>query len=445
MTTHDEKFLQARTQLSEGKFQEAFLTFRPILRYPGMVQQGLGLADALTLLADICAGLTDSSFEDIVREAANDPDDANTLYHLGYELIEQGLSDIAATVLAHAHQLYPEEEAILTELCTALEGHMRYAEVCQILQAAPDVVQNSFLCTYLLAFNSFMSGDLATARQLQPTLQQMQAQDERYPIMAARINDMLARTAILTGHTALDTQDLRGWHLAITAGLLLHLSPHGFDEGMNGRYAYVSDSKELCFEGIRKVQAIFDSLKIQVPRIFALPDRDSRILAIATATAFNVPLQDWPQNGSEEPGLIVCYDLNSLDDEILLTLVEHQPGQFLWSHAACWTAEQPFTADFTTLLYQVNHSPWGEQMTVDPDTNNLQTRPADERDPAIIATEILTASLENDNLKDVPILLKLVQELATAKDSGQPIGLFDTAGQRQRQWAGSPVPSNYFH
>jgi hypothetical protein len=44
--------------------------------------------------------------------------------------------------------------------------------------------------------------------------------------------------------TSLDRQDLRGWHYVLTGGVLGSLSPYGFDVGMTGRWAYVSDSVE---------------------------------------------------------------------------------------------------------------------------------------------------------------------------------------------------------
>jgi len=46
--------------------------------------------------------------------------------------------------------------------------------------------------------------------------------------------------------TSLDRQDLRGWHYVLTGGILASLSPYGFDDGMTGRWAYLSDSVSRC-------------------------------------------------------------------------------------------------------------------------------------------------------------------------------------------------------
>jgi hypothetical protein len=231
--------------------------------------------------------------------------------------------------------------------------------------------------------------------------------------------------------------------MVITSGLLLHVSPHGFDEGMNGRYAFVQDTPELCLEGIERVRAVLDALEIAPPRIFALPERSSSILARATARILNCPLETWPVDGSDKPGLIVVYDIALLDEDILPTLARHRPGQILWNHASCWTEEQPISGDLTTFLYQVNYEPWGERMVVDPEQQQMVTEPPDERDEAVIAAEIVAATLEPGTLDDLPALIELARAAAATTGEAAP-GLLCSGGRRKKQWSGSPVPSSRF-
>src|SRR5258708_13714115 len=113
---------------------------------------------------------------------------------------------------------------------------------------------------------------------------------------------MLKRAGCLFGIKLTDRRDLRGWHFVLTGGLLLHLSPHGFDEGMNGRYAFVQDSGALCLEGIQRLRAVLDTLKCTVPRVFELPERSSAILAHAVAQLLHCPLVPWPEIGSTQEG-----------------------------------------------------------------------------------------------------------------------------------------------
>jgi len=70
---------------------------------------------------------------------------------------------------------------------------------------------------------------------------------------------MLARAGIARAVTSLDRQDLRGWHYVLTGGVLGRLSPYGFDAGMTGRWAYVSDSVEDCAAALRRLRLILDA------------------------------------------------------------------------------------------------------------------------------------------------------------------------------------------
>lgn len=442
MSAYQPHLQQALSLLRSGDAQKAFQTFRPVLRYPGMVEQPKEFSETLQAFAEISLPIAGAEFASRLRTAARTPTDVKQLYRVGYELIEYGLSDLAATILAYAHRLEPDNATVLNELCSALEREMRYAEARRFLQLAPRLAQHDFLTCYLLAFNSLMCGDLETPRRLLPELRQLQSQNVSFAQLTERIAALVARADVLGGHTPLDTQDLRGWHLVLTGGLLLHLSPHGFNDSMHGRYAWVQDSYRLCLLGMLRVQAVLNVLQIRLPRIWLLPDRNSQILAHATARLLGLPLKPWPAGGSQASGLVVAYDLSQLDGETLVSVRYHRPGQFLWSHATCWTEEQPVSADLTTFLYQVNTEPWGEQLTVDPEHHQTTRRPADERDPTLIAADLTTTQPEESLPEDEPGLLALTRAAALAGEN--ILALLCDDGQRQKQWAGSPVPSNFF-
>jgi tetratricopeptide (TPR) repeat protein len=433
---------QTLSLLRSGNAKKALQTFRPVLRYPGQVEHPTEFAEALQVLAEISVQIGETAFATQLRNAAHTPTDVKQLYQVGYEMIEHGLSDMAATVLAYAHRLQPDNPAVLNELSAALEKQMLYAEARRFLQQAPDLVQHNFLTCYLLAFNSLMCGDLETSQQLLPDLQRLHSQHASFPQMTGRIATLLARADALKGHTPLDTCDLRGWHLVLTGGLLLHLSPYGFDEPMHGRYAWVQDSYGLCLLGILRVQAVLDTLQLRPPCLWMLPDRNSQILAHAAARVLDPPLKPWPTDGSQAPGLIVAYDLSQLDRQTLVSVRNHHPGQILWSHATCWTESQPLSADLTTFLYQTGTQPWGEQLTVDPESRQTTRRPADQRDPTRIAADLITANPAESLPEDEPTLLTLARIAARAEVN--VLALLREEGQRQKQWAGSPVPGSLF-
>ncbi len=136
---------------------------------------------------------------------------------------------------------------LLAELCAALEASQLNAEAVRWLEQSPAARQGSFLLRYLLAWNAAMSGDLARAQNELPTLAPADA-DER--AMQHRISGFIARADTIATASPLDGRDLRGWHFAINGSVLLHTSPYGRDEGMNGRYALIQDNEALCHEAL---------------------------------------------------------------------------------------------------------------------------------------------------------------------------------------------------
>jgi len=428
--------------LARGEAQQAFNHVRfPLAHDPVIATDRDSWRQAFDLFARISAAIAGEELAAIVRRAVANPDDVQALYNLGYELIEQDLPGIAATALTRANLLFPNQEPILTELAVALESDQRCHEAARVLREVPDLIEESFFCRYLLAYNTLMTGDLDEPRQLLPRLLQADDADQRF--MARRIEGMLVRADAVHGVTPLDNMDLRGWHFVITGGLLLHLSPFGFDEGMRGRYAYTQDSPDRCLEGLRRLAALLDDWQIRPARVWRLQDVDSAALALAAGQVLGCPVEPWPDGGSEGEGLVVVYDLATLADETVETLREHRPGQVLWSHASCWTQEPPFAADLITYLHQYNVSPWGERLRVTPEKGEAEkvppsTAPAEER-----AAEVVAATLEADALADLPRLVELARA-ARGLSGEHAAGALRRDGPRRRQRTGSPVLSSRF-
>jgi hypothetical protein len=427
--------------LEGGEPREAFQALRSVLDYPGQVAEPQRWHDAFDLFARVGAEIAGPEFAAVVRRVVEEPNNPQALYDLGYELIEQGLSGIAATALARANELSPGQPALLTELVAALERNRRSADACRYLRAAPELVESDFMCRYLLAFNAVLSGDLEEPRRLLPRLLDGAEDDHRF--MAGRIQGMLLRADALHGVSALDHKDLRGWHFAITGGLLLHLSPYGIDEGMHGRYCYTQDSASRCLEGVRRVAVGLEAWGFVPPRVFALPDRNSAALALACGWMLSVPVEPWPDGGSEAQGLVVVYDLANVEESVVAALAEHRPGQALWSHAAGWTREPPFAADLTTYLYQFNVGPWDGGLRVNPETNSPEQAPPEVGTPEELGARIAEAEMEPGALDDLPALAALARAARTVPGEHGP-GALRRDGRRRRQWEGSPVLSSYF-
>jgi hypothetical protein len=382
---------------------------------------------------------TELGLEELARltaRAASEPEEPVALFEVGWQLIEHGLPDLAASVLARADELAPDSENLVCELVIALENGGHHRDARELLAARPGLLAGSFMCRYLLAFNSVMDGDLATARAV--VLDPGDGDEEGdFQFMAGRIERMLARADAVAAVTALDRRDLRGWHFVLTGGLLLHLSPYGFDDGMNGRYAWYQDNEDTCLENLRRAAAVLDALEVRVPQVVALPDRDSLALATAAGRLLDCRVAPISMDRAAEPGLVVGYDLAVADGETLGALSRRGEGQLLLAQASCWTGDLPFAADLTGLLYQANTSPWaGGGLRVAGD-GQVERTSADERPPDELAEAVLTA--REPELDDLPVLLGLARAAAACPD-----GALAGAGRRERQWAGSPVPSSRF-
>ncbi len=422
----------AQACLSAGDPAGAFRELRGTLWYPRRVAPDQ-LADALGVMARIFVVLGQRELAERAAQASLEPLDPDALYELGFQLIEDGLPAIAATVLGRCLELAPGTEQIVTELVAALERELAYADARAVLEAHPALVEQSFLCRYLLAYDAAMSGDLATTARLAPTLI---ADEPVHALMADRIDAILARAASVRPVTRLDATDLRGWHYVLAGGLLTHLSPHGFDEPMHGRYAWLQDSLPRVRTGLDRLIALLARWGLTPPCVYPLPGRDHEAVGHAAAALLGVPVAPWPAVGVPAPGLIVAYDLATVPARELARLVERRPEQLVYAHATVWTEDGAIAADVTTLLHQSLVAPWSSQLVLDPTEVAPRTAEPDPRDAAALGAAIAaSAPLPADELHhdDEPGLLALADA----------VGLPDR-GRRERAWAGSPVASNRF-
>ncbi len=409
--------------LADDDPTEAYAQWRRLMSWPGEPIDTPELPTVLEALARVSEALEVENLTGAALAAARAPAEVDVLYDLGYELVELGLPDVAATVLMRAHRAAPQHVEVLTELACALEGNLCYRAMVEVFAAAGEARRASFMCRYFYAFGAAMSGDLALAWRLAPELDP-DPEDSGQIAMVRRIGDMVERAALVAEVTPLDETDLRGWHWVTQGSVLLSLSPHGQDEGMNGRWAYTDDSIERCRGSIERLGEALERLDMQPQRILAPLDQRSDVLARAVAAYLGVPMATLVE---VEPGpgdLAVVYDLLELDDESYGVLAADR-RVLLFAHATCWTEAYPIAADFTTVLYQYHEPAWDE------DEDALA---------AEIAAEIITSPPDLDVVGDRQDLQKLMALCGAIADEG----VLGADGPRDRAWAGSPVASSRF-
>lgn len=324
---------------------------------------------SLASLSELVSRLATAAGLDPLVEAADaaDPSDTETLFILGYQLVEFDLAEVAVPYLRRVRKDMPQELRVVTELAAALERSGRHAEARDTLLATPESL-SEYWPRYLVCFNSIFAGDLDTAREHAPELNPSD-DTEGSREATERILDMLRRADAITPESPLDPSDLRGWHYVLNGGALLHLSPYGFDEGMNGRYAFFQDGVSGIRRDLDALVAALGARGERPNRVLHLDDHGSRVIALALSKMLGVETSPWSP-GAE--GLTVAYDMASI--ELTYELVEGlREGGTFFIRCACWTSPPPTPPDFLGYLHQVNIEPWGEVMSFDQDSGEMKT------------------------------------------------------------------------
>ncbi|WP_017587917.1 hypothetical protein [Nocardiopsis ganjiahuensis] len=360
---------------------------------PAAVRSLRHTADGLTVgdLAEFTAavaraqGLDDlATSSEALREQ---PDSAQACYDFGFECLEAGAPHLAVPALRAARRLAPAAAPALWELVSALEDQERHGDAVRELRAwegdLPDWPGG-----YLLAYNALCSGDAGTAREVLDRLST--PDDDSWDLAHDRITRMVDRAGAARAAGPMDERDLRGWQFALTGAVLGQISPHGFDEGMNGRFAYLGDSYTSCLTGLRDLAAVLGATGQRPDAVMPLPDRSSRILGLAAARSLDLPVV--PVDPERSDAVVVAYDLNDTDPELLRRLVPRAPGQILFEHASCWTSPPGATADVVSVLHQQVVRPWGESFRVV--DGGVEQVPADDAPEEELAERILAAEAE---------------------------------------------------
>ncbi|MFD7731936.1 hypothetical protein ACFV6F_16300 [Kitasatospora phosalacinea] len=340
---------------------------------------------------------------------AADPSGPGVLYAYGYACIEHGLSEFAVPALRQSldgalregtapeakRRLFgrarPAERAVdprqvLLELAVALEDGERHGEAVELLQEHRDTT-GDWPDRYLLVHNALMAGRLDLARGV---FEGLSAPDDTWRPAADRIRRTLARAAAVP---PAGPADLRGWHHVLTGGLLATLSPYGHDAGMAGRWAYLQDNWDNCRLGLERLRTVLAATGRRPASVALLPDRGSRVLGLAAAELLGLPAA--PYRPGTPDALVLAYDLNEVDGEVLSALHERAPGEVLYEHATCWTDTPAVSADVCGLLVQQVVAPWEPRMAVGED-GEVTRAPADGRPAEELAREVLAASAEPD-------------------------------------------------
>lgn len=264
-------FDQARDALAAGDVPGAVRSVRAqVLAQERLVP--------LALLQGVALGGDIPALSHAATAVETAPTDPSALFRLGYELVEIGTPDLAVPVLRQAYGLQPDSSLILSELVLSLDEIGRNAESARLLREAQPRFPDDFMVTYLLAFDSVLAGDLATARATVPGLPRPANPGEA--MMLERVQRMLRRADDAQAAGRVATNDLLGWHFVTTGGLLVGRAPQGPDDQMNGRWAYLQDSYANVALGLQRAREVLAACEVPVTRVVPLSDRGSHAVAL---------------------------------------------------------------------------------------------------------------------------------------------------------------------
>lgn len=433
MSSYAEAVAGAVEAAQAGDLQTAFFRMRGALSWPGP-EADEELYEGLGIMARIVAPMAGLEVAGLFESAARGPD-LRRLRDLAHGMMDMGLAAMALPVLERCRRLAPDNDAVLLELVTAFDAIGAPQPALAALRAQPAALARQSGLRHALAVATAQTGDLEALPGLLGSLGAPEGDEQR--LIQAWLQRTLIRAGLTRPLTGLDRGDLRGWQYALTGTLLLHISEHGHPEPMAGRYAWVQDSPGTVRLAVDRLARVLKAMGPTPPVIVPLPDRDSEILARIAGDLLGLPVRPWPIRGVPAPALVVAYDMREADPGALAVLFQRAPGQVLWSHVGCWTEGGPIAPDIVSFLAQYAVSPWGETLTVDPETQAVSHREADGRSVEEIAGPI--SALPAPEAEAGPLDdLAALDALARA-DAGLP-----ERRPRERWTLGSPVPSARF-
>lgn len=382
----DDMLAQAVAALEEGDPQGA----ARCLRFASQDGELARDEARLRTLLEVVRGIGEAMEIEELRttaEAARELE-PQALYDVGFALVEVGLPEVAVPPLQCLDRLLPGQQAVVSELASALERATRHAEARDVLLGNPDLHED-FWIRYLIVFNALAAGDLGTARA---RIGALAPDGEDQGGAAERVRAMVRRAERLAGHEPLG---LREWQYLLNGFVLLHLSPYGFEEGMAGRYAWGQDSVGAIRRDLLALVAALRETDALPVAVLEVPERGSRIVAQALARLLDVPVRPFAP-GAE--GLLAVYDLGSLSElpEDTLGALLGRGGEGLFARALCWTEEPPLIPSWVGLLAQSWTAPWAGGLRMGAD-GPFEAPPSDEPD-AVWVERILAADSDDDEV-----------------------------------------------
>ncbi len=426
----DEDLATAKTDFETGDYRQALRTLGWGFRKDAQL---LPLYEmAAQCLEELDAPEEKALYEAVIRN----PADAAAYQELGNYYFSDGLYDLAQPFYQAALTYAPGNSVIRHDLAIA---HARRFNMRKAIEVLSGNAPYDFWDLYFLTKCRILDGDIAdapaTVNELQAFLEQQQDQSQmaipRQKV--AELQEMLVRYDTIPQVQ----RHIRDWHFIQYGGIILDYFEEEEEDGYvaGGRYVASWGQDEALKYIAIQLQAYTTKLGINIQSIVACDDRDSEITGRLLAQQHGLPFTLLQEDGQYEDCLVVAAASSLLPYEASSTIYDNQVT-FALNHN--WLAPSPVTPDIIGFMTQSYSFPWGAGYRVS-ETNEggLETLPADERSPEIIATDIFECALTAD--ATYPHL----DFYLARKDYLKGIGA-RTNNNRYNFTIESPVPGSFF-
>lgn len=285
-------------------------------------------------------------------------DDFEPFFRLGYHFMEKENMRMAVPFLSMAHRLKPDDLDIALEYSLALTGQFQVRLALEVLGKVN--YKQDFWATYQFHFCRLLdnqrTGIHRFVNRVRRDLRHVPYPGRRaISYVIKKLDEMHGRLMLLDR----PRRRIRDWHFVQYGAAILSTMGEPENVFAGGRYGFHRET----MSGIRTVLDRLRRLLVELDRvpneIVALPDRDSRILAIVLGRLLNRPIYPIQAADPARSGvLIVASDAALLKDTP--ELEQARDNQTVFACNLHWLGDCEITPDVAGFLTQTFAFPWWE-------------------------------------------------------------------------------------
>lgn len=429
-TSVEEHINNAEAALVQGQTQEA-------LRH---LIYGFGLDASVPKLYDLASRalmLIGGDHEAGLFRAALDNFEAfDPYFRLGTHFVETRHYDLAIAFLQRALSFNPESLAAAHELALVLPARFRPKDAALALARCD--FKGDFWASFQYYYCLLLIGKTEGLSDFIAEISEEYAKQENSPEWesAKSAVDYLEEMYIRLSRIGEPQKHIRDWHFIQYGGVILDFFNDSEEYVAGGRYVASWGTYPSIHLNLQRLQRFFEAMEVRPKLIVAMPDRNSRILAMAFGKMQDLEVLVFDGTTLDQERSLVIAAENSAYDGIEST-AEIAPGQWLFAYNLDWLSGAMISPDMAASMNQVYTFPWqGGGMAMDPDTGKLTKLEEDSRPEEEIVGELLSkADEEGENF---------ASDLAFYRSQAAYLTGGNTERLRRVFRVDSPVPGSFF-